>query len=118
MRLLKFALAGVCALGLFGPHASAKAEPVKIRMSWVAPLANWASILLEKKDLMKHLGKSDTLETIFRGTPPRIQRSPITSRSRQPRLFSFPIAVANAGLSDLVVIADEFQEGRARLLHG
>ena len=40
-------------------------------MSWVAPLANWASILLEKKDLMKHLGKSYTLETIhFRGTPP------------------------------------------------
>ena len=69
MRLLKLALAGVCALGLTA--AAAKAEPVKIRMSWVAPLANWASILLEKKDLMQHLGKSYTLETIhFRGTPP------------------------------------------------
>jgi hypothetical protein len=25
------------------------AEPVKIRVSWIAPLTNWASILLERK---------------------------------------------------------------------
>ena len=31
-------------------------------MSWVAPVSNWASIVLEKKDLAKHLGKSYTLE--------------------------------------------------------
>ena len=60
MRLLKLALAGVCVLGLAGTANSA--EPVKIRMSWVAPVSNWASIVLEKKDLAKHLGKSYTLE--------------------------------------------------------
>ena len=38
MRLLKLALAGVCALGLAGTANSA--EPVKIRMSWVAPVSN------------------------------------------------------------------------------
>ena len=54
MRSFKLALAGVCALGLFG-FGAAKAEPVKIRMSWVAPVANWASIILEKKDLAKHI---------------------------------------------------------------
>jgi len=47
MRFLKLALAGVCALGLAGTANSA--EPVKIRMSWVAPVSNWASIVLEKK---------------------------------------------------------------------
>ena len=35
---------------------------MKIRVSWVAPVSNWASILLEKKDLAKHLGKSYVLE--------------------------------------------------------
>jgi len=112
MRLLKLALAGACALGIFGLGA-AKAEPVKIRMSWVAPLANWASILLEKKDLMKHLGKSYTLETIhFRGTPPQISALANNEIEVASLAYSsFPIAVANAGLSDLRVIADEFQEG-------
>ena len=62
MRFVKFALAGVCALGLIGLSAANSAEPVKIRMSWVAPVANWASIILEKKDLAVHLGKSYTLE--------------------------------------------------------
>ena len=37
-------------------------------MSWVAPVANWASIVLEKKDLAKHPGKSYTLELVrYRG---------------------------------------------------
>jgi len=111
MRFLKLALAGVLALGLTA--GAAKAEPVKIRMSWVAPLANWASILLEKKDLMKHLGKSYTLETIhFRGTPPQIAALANNEIEVASLAYSsFPIAVANAGLSDLRVIADEFQEG-------
>ena len=64
MRILKLALAGVCALGLFSATAARSAEPVKIRMSWVAPVANWASIILEKKDLITHLGKSYTLEAV------------------------------------------------------
>jgi NitT/TauT family transport system substrate-binding protein len=73
MRLAKFALAGVCMLGLFGPGAANSAEPVKIRMSWVAPIANWGSIILEKKDLAQHLGKSYTLESIrYQGTPQTI----------------------------------------------
>ena len=55
MRLLKLALAGVCVLGLAGTANSA--EPVKIRMSWVAPVSNWASIVLEKKDLGQASGQ-------------------------------------------------------------
>ena len=71
MRLLKLALAGVCALGLTA--AAASAEPVKIRMSWVVPVANWGSVILEKKDLLTHLGKSYTLEVArYPGTPQTI----------------------------------------------
>ena len=62
MRFLKLALGGLLALGLLGAGAANAQQPVKIRMSWVAPVANWASIILEKKDLAKHMGKSYALE--------------------------------------------------------
>jgi sulfonate transport system substrate-binding protein len=112
MRLSKLALAGVCALGLFGLGA-ANAEPVKIRMSWVAPVANWASIILEKKDLAKHMGKSYTLETIrFRGTPPMITAIANNELEVSNLAYStLAIAINNAGLDDIMVIADEFQDG-------
>jgi ABC-type nitrate/sulfonate/bicarbonate transport system substrate-binding protein len=112
MRFVKFAFAAIAAVALIGA-SSARAEPVKIRMAWVVPIANWASILLEKKDLMTHLGKSYTLETIrFRGTPPMITALANNEVEVASLAYSsFPIAVVNAGLSDLQVIADEFQEG-------
>jgi NitT/TauT family transport system substrate-binding protein len=112
MRLLKLALAGVCALGLFGAAANS-AEPVKIRMSWVAPVANWASIILEKKDLAKHLGKSYTLEsTRYQGTPQMITAIANNELEVSNLAYSsLAIAIENAGLDDIRVIADEFQDG-------
>lgn len=111
MRLLKFALAGVCVLGLAGTTYSA--EPVKIRMSWVAPVSNWASIVLEKKDLAKHLGKSYTLEPVrYQGTPPMITAIANNELEVSNLAYSsLAIAIENAGLTDIRVIADEFQDG-------
>lgn len=111
MRLLKLALAGVCVLGLAGSANSA--EPVKIRMSWVAPVSNWASIVLEKKDLAKHLGKSYTLEPVrYQGTPPMITAIANNELEVSNLAYSsLAIAIENAGLSDIRVIADEFQDG-------
>ena len=113
MRFLKLALAGVFALGLFGAGSARSAEPVKIRMSWVAPLANWGSIVLYKKDLMKHLGKSYTLEAVhFNGTPPEITALANNELEVASLAYSsLAIAIDNAGLDDLRVIADEFQDG-------
>ena len=113
MRLFKLAAAGLCALGLFALTAAHAAEPVKIRMSWVAPIANWASIVLEKKDLMQHLGKSYTLETVrYAGTPQMITALANNELEVASMAYSsFPIAIENAGLTDLRVIADEFQDG-------
>ena len=49
------------------------AEPVKIRVSWIAPISNWGSLLLEKKELAQHLGKSYVLEPVrYVGTPQMI----------------------------------------------
>lgn len=113
MRFSKLVLAGVCALGLFGVGSAQSAEPVKIRMSWVAPLANWGSIVLYKKDLMQHLGKSYALETVhFNGTPPMI--TAIANNELEVASLAYSslaIAIDNAGLDDLRVISDEFQDG-------
>src|SRR5262249_10811136 len=73
MRLWRWMLASIAAAALFGAGAAQSAEPVKIRLSWVAPVTNWASIILEKKDLARHLGKSYTIEPVrFAGTPPMV----------------------------------------------
>jgi NitT/TauT family transport system substrate-binding protein len=111
MRLFKLALAGVCAFGLTIGAANA-ADPVKIRMSWVAPVANWPSLILEKKDLAKHLGKSYTLESSrYQGTPQMITALANNELEIADLAYSsFAIAVDNAGLDDLRVIADEFQD--------
>jgi sulfonate transport system substrate-binding protein len=113
MRLTKLALAALCALGLSGIGTANSAEPVKIRMGWVAPVANWGSIVLEKKDLAQHMGKSYTLETIrFQGTPQMITAIANNELEISNLAYSsLAIAIENAGLDDIRVIADEFQDG-------
>ena len=68
---MKIGLAGL-ALVLLG-SAVAHAEPIKIRVAWVAPISNWMSMWLDKKDLAQHYGKSYTFEAVhFAGTPPMV----------------------------------------------
>ena len=45
MRMLN--VMSAAALALWSATAAQSAEPVKIRMSWVAPVTNWGSIILE-----------------------------------------------------------------------
>ena len=110
MPSLKLALAALAATMAFG---AAQAEPVRIRTSWVAPVSNWASIVLEKKELAKHLGKSYTLESIrFAGTPPMMTAIANGELEIGNLAYStFPLAVQNANIDDLRIIADEFQDG-------
>ena len=86
---------------------------MKIRSAWVAPVSNWASIVLEKKDLAKHMGKSYTLEAVrFAGTPPMMTALATGELEIANLAYStFPLAVQNANLDDLRIIADEFQDG-------
>jgi NitT/TauT family transport system substrate-binding protein len=92
---------------------SAAAEPVKIRVAWVAPLSNWASVWMEKKNLARHLGKSYTVETIrFAGTPPMVTAMANNAVDIGNLAYStLPIAIQNAGMEDLRIISDEFQDG-------
>jgi sulfonate transport system substrate-binding protein len=114
MRSIPSIIAGVAAAALVWAGA-AQAEPVKIRISWVAPVTNWPSILLEKKDLAEHLGKSYTLEPVhFPGTPPMVTALANGELEIATLAYStLAIAIQNAGMDDLRVIADEFRDGVA-----
>jgi sulfonate transport system substrate-binding protein len=110
MRLITPLCACIAVMLLKG---AAGAEPVQIRTSWVAPVTNWASIWLEKKDLAKHFGQSYVVEPIqFQGTPPMI--TALANNQIQISNLAYStlgIAIQNAGLDDLRIVADEFQDG-------
>ncbi|ARP99404.1 ABC transporter substrate-binding protein [Pseudorhodoplanes sinuspersici] len=111
MRFTKWIIAILASVFAIS-QASAQA-PVKIRVAWTAPVSNWGSILLEKKDLAKHLGKSYTLEPVrYAGTPLMITALANGELEVANLAYStIAIAIKNAGLEDLRVIADEFRDG-------
>ena len=107
MRALLGVLLSLLALG-----ASAQ-QPVKIRAAYVVPVANWASLVFEKPGLARHQGKSYTFEAVhFQGTPQMITALANNELEVADLAFaSLAIAVQNAGMDDLRVIGDEFQDG-------
>jgi len=108
-KILKFATANLCAVFVAG---AASAEPLKITEGWVAP-GNWASIWLQRKDLAKHFGQSYVMvPEHFVGTPPMITALANNQVEIANLAYStLGIAIGNAGLDDLRVVSDEFQDG-------
>jgi sulfonate transport system substrate-binding protein len=118
MGLARKGLAASVAAMLLGAALSAigaarAADPVKIRLSYVVPVSNWASMLVEKKDLAPNRGKTYQLEiTRFAGTPPQITALATGELDIANLTYpTLPIAIQNAGMDDLRIIADEFQDG-------
>jgi sulfonate transport system substrate-binding protein len=105
---------GLLSLALLAFGAGqASAEPVKIRVAWVAPVSNWISIWLDKKDLAQHFGQSYIFEPVhFAGTPPMITAIANNEVEIGNLAYStLPIAIKNAGMEDTRVISDDFQDG-------
>ncbi|HXP12281.1 MAG TPA: ABC transporter substrate-binding protein [Stellaceae bacterium] len=113
MRSIQLALAAIVAAAFAYAPGATFADPVKIRTSYVVPVANWASLLPAKADLMTHLNKTYTLDvTRFQGTPPMITALASHDLDIGDLAFSsFALAVQNAGLTDLRIISDDFQDG-------
>lgn len=110
MRILKSVF--VLAVAMVAATA-ARAEPLKIRHSYVVPVANWTPMLTAKKDIAVHWGKSYVMEeTRFQGTPPMI--TALANNELDIAVLAFStlgLAIQNAGIDDLRVVADEFQDG-------
>jgi len=110
MRSLKIALPLIAAVLAAG---AAQADPVKIRLSYVIAPSDWAPLLPEKPDLLKHNGKSYQLEVVrVVGTPALVQAMANNEIEIGNHSYSsLGIAIQNAGMDDLRVISDQFQDG-------
>jgi sulfonate transport system substrate-binding protein len=93
--------------------ALARAEPVTLRFAWVAPVSDWASMWLQKKDVARHYGQSYVVEALrFRGTPAMV--TAIANNELEIAALAYstlPIAIQNAGMDDVRVIAGNFRDG-------
>src|SRR5436190_23209698 len=100
MRMMKFVLAGFAALA-FIAAGPAQSEPIKIRHSYVVPVANWTPMLEAKKDLAKHWGKSYVMEAVrYQGTPPMI--TALANNELDIAVLAYStlgLAIQNAGLT-------------------
>jgi sulfonate transport system substrate-binding protein len=111
MRILKSTL--VVAVAVLATATAVRAEPLTIRHSYVVPVANWTPLLTAKKDIAKHWGKSYVMEeTRYQGTPPMI--TALANNELDIAVLAYStlgLAIQNAGIDDLRVVADEFQDG-------
>ena len=90
-----------------------QADPVKMRVGWVAAPGELPSIMEFKKDVAKHWGQSYTFEPIhFQGTPPMMTAMAANEVELTPLSYStLGLGIINAGMKDLTVIADEIRDG-------
>jgi sulfonate transport system substrate-binding protein len=96
--------------------SAAAAAPLTIRVAWTAVPADLTPVLLDKKDLLDHLGKSYTVEPVHFGEAATAVRALAAGEIDVAALPppAFAIAVRNAGLDDLRIIADGYQDGVPR----
>lgn len=108
---LRSIVGAVAALALAA--TAAQADALKIRMGWIAAPASLIPILFPAPDIAKHNGVSYTVEpTHFQGSPLQITALQSGQIDIAALGFSsFSLAVENAGMNDLRIIADEIQWG-------
>ena len=92
---------------------AARAQPLLIRNSYVVPVADWEPLMVEKKELARHWGKSYVMEAVrYQGTPPMITALANGELEIANLAYStLGIAIQNAGIDDLRVISDGFRDG-------
>jgi sulfonate transport system substrate-binding protein len=89
------------------------ADPLKIRLAWAVVPSELSPILFVKPGIARHVGVTYTVEPIhFAAAPFMITALATGEVDIAPFSYStIPNAVQNAGLTDLRIIADEFQDG-------
>jgi sulfonate transport system substrate-binding protein len=109
MRLLVFLL--VLLIG-----AGAAAEPLKIRIAWNTVPAQLTPLLFEDKDLLDHYGASYVVEHYHvSGNAPMVTLLAAGTVDIAPLApSSLGVAIQNAGLEDVRVISDLYQDGVGR----
>ena len=107
-----FALALALAMAFaLGTPAGAD-EPLKLRVGWAVVPAQLTSVLFAKPELLKHYGKSYTVElTHFRGSTPQITGLAAGELDLAAFAFSsFALAIQNAHMNDIRIVSDLYQD--------
>lgn len=98
---------------ILAPAASIADEPTKLRIGWITVPIALAPIMAAKQDVTRHFGKTYTLEAIhFAGSTPQITALATGDLDIAELAFaSFALAIQNAHMDDLRMIADLLQDG-------
>ena len=105
--------AGVLLSMAVAATTAAAAEPLTIRVGWAVPITDWALFMLEKRELATHFGKSYVMEPVHFTSSPSVVTA-LASNDVDVGNLAFStlaIAIENAGMRDLRVISDLFQDG-------
>jgi NitT/TauT family transport system substrate-binding protein len=109
---LGFAATIFAVVAMAGP---APADPLKIRIGGVAPAADLVELMFAKPGVARHLGQSyDYAPVHFVGTPQIL--TAIATGDLDIGVFSYSsvgLAIENAKMDDLRIVADVFQDGVA-----
>jgi NitT/TauT family transport system substrate-binding protein len=113
--LMHYVASVALAAALLAPNGIARADDLpRIRIGYVVTPPELQPILFAKAGVAPHLGKTYSYEAVhFQATPAMI--TALASGDLDVVPFTFPtlaIAIQNAGMKDIRVFADEFQDGR------
>ena len=113
MRLARWVAALLLVLGC--NTAGLRAEPYHLRIGWVVTPSDMASLMFLKPELAPHAGRTYIPElTHFSGTSTAMTALATGELDTASLAYStFALGVENAGMSDLRIIGDEFQDGVA-----
>jgi sulfonate transport system substrate-binding protein len=111
MRVFRSAMVLIVALVLAAPARAA--EPYHLRIGWVVAGADIATLMFAHPGLAPHAGKSYVPELIhFQGTSTEMTALATGELDTAALAYStFALGIVNAGMADLRVISDEFQDG-------
>jgi len=104
----------IAAAMVFALTVAARAdEPTPLKIGWITVPISLVPIFEAKKDVTRHYGKSYTLQAIhFAGSTPQITALATGDLDIAELSFSsLALAIQNAHMADLRMIADSLQDG-------
>jgi ABC-type nitrate/sulfonate/bicarbonate transport system substrate-binding protein len=106
-------IAAALIVAVLAATAARAAEPYHLRIGWVVAGADVATLMFDRPGLAPHAGKSYVPELIhFQGTATEMQALATGQLDIAALAYStFGLGIVNAGMQDLRVIGDVFQDG-------
>src|SRR6185437_13565752 len=110
-RVAPMLIASTMVAGLAAPVRAD--EPLTLHVGWAVVPAQLTSVLFAKPDLLKHYGKSYTVQAIhFRGSSPQITALAAGELDLAALAYSsFALAIQNAHMQDIRAVSDLYQDG-------